>query len=287
MMDQGLFNQIVTERIMDYMPPIYEDHKPTIETVNKVNEVKTALMLLPDNRHPYTASPMVYLEDMYELFAQEEDLDETLRFIANIFMNHLRNPVNVPDADFDFKDYRNKVVMQIINTERNEELLENLPHRQVMNLSLIYRVVIRCNDEGINTILVNEAVMQEMGLDMRQLHSLALKNTKEIFEPEIYELSAKALMVSNKYQTFGAVSIMFEDLMEELSERLETSQMYVIPCSVHEFIAVPMQGTDLESLVAMLAEGNRDFTRQQDILSNAIYLYDAKDGKLSKAASYR
>ena len=80
---------------------------------------------------------------------------------------------------------------------------------------------------------------------------------------------------------------MFDDLMSELSERLKDERLYVVPCSIHEFIAVPFDGTDLESLVMMLAEGNHDFTKEQDILSNSIYLYDAKAGKLSKAASYQ
>lgn len=287
MMEQGLFNKVVADRIMEFMPPIYEDYIPTIETINKVNEVKTALMLLPEERNSYTPSPMVYLEDMYEIFKEDEDLDEVLRLIANIFMNHIRRPYEFDDIDFSFKDYKDKVVMQIINTERNTQLLENLPHRNIINMSVIYRVVMRCNEEGIDTILVNEAMMQELGVDMRQLHSLAVKNTKEIFEPEIYELSAKALMVSNKYQTFGATSLMFDDLMSELSERLKDERLYVVPCSIHEFIAVPFDGTDLESLVMMLAEGNHDFTKEQDILSNSIYLYDAKAGKLSKAASYQ
>ena len=286
MMEQGLFNKVVTERIMDFMPPIYEDYVPKTEKINKVNEVKTALMLLPDGCENYTATPMVYLEDMYEYFEQEEDLDDTLRFIANIFMNTLRDPYKTPGIDFDFKDYKNKVVMQIISTDRNVQLLENLPHRNVLNMSVIYRVIMRCNEEGIDSVLVNESIMKDMEIDMNQLHSLALKNTKEMFEPEIYELSAKALMVSNKYQMFGSASLLFNDLMDELSRRLHDDHLYVIPCSIHEFIAVPSDGTDLESLIAMLAESNEEFVREQDILSNSIYKYDSKTARMTKAATY-
>ena len=65
MMDQSLFNTVITERIMDYMPPIYEGYIPTIEKINKVNETKDALMLLPEDKNAMAPAPKVYLDDMY------------------------------------------------------------------------------------------------------------------------------------------------------------------------------------------------------------------------------
>ena len=287
MMDQQLFNNVVTERIMDFLPPIYAGYKPETKKVNKVNEAKTALMLLPEDKGLCSATPMVYLDDMYELFQEKEDLDDTMKSIANIFMNNIYSPTEQEAVSFDFKSLKNRVVMEIINSERNEELLSELPHREVINMAVIYRVIMRlCDDGGFDSIIVNDHVLEEMGVDRSEVHELAMRNTTDIFEPVIMELSPKALMITNNFQTFGSSAMIISEVMEAVSKRLGTERMYIIPCSIHEFITVQAEGTDLESLVAMLAEGNREFTRECDILSNCIYYYDLKEQKISKAASY-
>jgi len=286
MMDQQLFNDVVTERIMEFLPPLYASYKPETKKIHKVNEEKTALMLLPEDKSLCNATPMVYLEDMYEMFSEREDLDETMKSIANIFMNNICMPFEV-DNVFDFKKLKNRVVMELINTEMNEELLADLPHTDVINMSVIYRVIMRlCDDGGFDSIIVNDHVLEEMGVGRDEVHELALQNTTDIMEPVIMDLSPKALMITNNFQTFGASAMIIGEVMEIVGRRLGTDKMYIIPCSIHEFIAVQAEGTELESLVAMLAEGNREFTRECDILSNSIYLYDLKEQKISKAASY-
>lgn len=288
MMNQEVFNSVVTQRIMEFMPPIYGGYEPKVEKINKVNEVKTALMLLPEEKGACVASPMVYLEDMYAFFREDEDLDGILRFMASIFMNNIYRPMEESAAQLDFKKLKSRIVMQLISAERNEELLENLPHTDVIDMAVIYRAIMRfCDDGGFDSIIVNDQVLKEIEIDKKELHALALQNTKEFFEPTILELSPKALMVSNEFQTYGATAMILEDVMTEVGRRLDTDMMYIIPCSIHEFIAVYAEGTDIESLIAMLAEGNTQFTRECDILSNSIYLYNLKEQKISKAATYR
>lgn len=285
-MDQSLFSKVVKERIMDFMPPIYDDYTPKIEIVNKVNESKEALMLAPEDKGLCNALPMVYMDDMYEVFCENEDLEETLRIIANVFMNNIGRSFPGPEA-FHFEEMKDRVVMELINTERNQQLLETIPHLKVINMSVIYRIMMQSSEGGFDSILVNESIMEDMGLDRRELHRLALDNTKKLMQPMILDLSAKAFMVSNQYQMFGSAAILFEDVMVEVSERLGEKRFYVVPCSIHEFIAVPKEGTDLESLIDMLAEGNQMFTREKDVLSNAIYEYDTETKEIKKAASYR
>lgn len=282
-MNRQLFDRVIQERILDFMPPIYHEYTPTIQQIEKVNETKDALTLEPQDRKSNEPVPMIYLDDMYEVFREDEDLDELLRFIANIFMNNIYRTPPMADPTFDFSRVRDKVVLQLIDRRRNARLLETLPHTNICGMAAIYRIMMRLNDDGMDSVVINEGIMKDMGLDVDELHMLALENTAYVMEPEIITLDKGAYMVTNKYRIYGAANMMLDDIMNELAEKLDDDRFFIIPCSMHEFIAVPQRTSRLENLKQMLAEGNRDFTEDKDILSNEIYAYDRNTGKLQTA----
>lgn len=47
MMDYEVFREVVSERIKDFLPPIFSSYKVKINTVRKVNEEKEALIMMP------------------------------------------------------------------------------------------------------------------------------------------------------------------------------------------------------------------------------------------------
>lgn len=64
--------------------------------------------------------------------------------------------------EFNFDDFTNydvmkeKLSMQIVPTERNAEMLKNIPHKEIEDMSVVCRFVVG-NDEttGLGTVLVN------------------------------------------------------------------------------------------------------------------------------------
>ena len=82
MMDYEVFREVVSERIKDFLPPIFSSYKVKINTVRKVNEEKEALIMMPEKSGELTAMPNIYLDEMYEEFQKVEDLDVVLRLMA-------------------------------------------------------------------------------------------------------------------------------------------------------------------------------------------------------------
>ena len=88
-MDYEVFREVVSERIKDFLPPIFSSYKVKINTVRKVNEEKEALIMMPEKSGELTAMPNIYLDEMYEEFQKVEDLDVVLRLMAAMVISSL------------------------------------------------------------------------------------------------------------------------------------------------------------------------------------------------------
>ena len=86
MMDYELFKQLVPQRILDFMPPVFRSYEPTVRPVEKVNETKDSFYLMPPGKPANTAIPTLYLDELYEHFREHQDMDEILRRSADVFM---------------------------------------------------------------------------------------------------------------------------------------------------------------------------------------------------------
>lgn len=286
MMKYELFKQIVGDRIMEFMPPIFSGFSPEIKCVQKVNVKKDALVLRPAEWGESIALPIVYLDDMYDIFRIDEDMDELLRFVAGIFISYTGS-IGEEEFDIDFASKKDSIIVSLINTESNGELLKDIPHIDILNMSLIYRVIVRWVGDGFDSIIMNNSILESMELSGQELYDLALENSRRIFPPTVEKLKDDIYAVSNMGNMFGATSMIYEDFMKELGRTIGDENFYVLPSSIHQFFAISEKKADPEKLVMVLAEGNANVTKECDRLSNAVYSYSTGRGVLSKAASYR
>lgn len=89
-------------------------------------------------------------------------------------------------------------------------------------------------------------------------------------------------IISNNRGIDGAVSMLYENELHELAENLE-SDLYILPSSVHEVLAVSTELTEPEELAQMVAEVNMQKVALEERLSNQVYHYDKDLRKLTLA----
>ena len=143
MMNYEIFKEVVAEKIMSYMPDKYKDMEPRITPVSKVNMTLDGLNLSGGNTN---ISPTIYINDMYKKYEQSGDLNETLQ-AASELMVHAFEQIPEVKPQIDFSDAKDKIVFQLINTQQNEQLLSQVPHREFQDLSIIYKMVIKVEAE--------------------------------------------------------------------------------------------------------------------------------------------
>lgn len=161
----------------------------------------------------------------------------------------------------------------------------------------------------IQSTVVNNQLAKRLGFDEEQLYRLAEKNTRHLFPPVVRCMSdiilemcmkdnvpsevAEAMIgdippkqmmwvLSNSNGINGAVAMMYDDKLQQVSKALG-SDLYVLPSSVHEVIAVSTEMGNPEELAAMVAEINMGQVELAERLSNQVYHYDKDLRELSLA----
>lgn len=184
MMNYELFKEVVAEKFKDYMPVGYTNYKLDIHKVDKVNQTLDAMNLIPDGNEKLKTTPSIYLNNMYEHYKECEDLQEVLQEAAKTMDRVFKEaPEIAPKVDFD--NAKDNVVMALINTEQNKELLKNVPNREFQDLSIVYRWVVSVEAEGISSSIVNNDLAEKLGMSEEALYNAAVENTKRIFPPSV------------------------------------------------------------------------------------------------------
>lgn len=307
MMIYEIFKDVVTEKFMDFLPDEMQGrYELCVRKVTKVNTELDAISL-NDREETYSVSPTLYINDMYKEYCQSEDLDAVLDKAAFMMVSHMKKAKRI---NLDFDTARENIIFQLINTENNCELLKNVPHRQFNDLSFIYRWVVDTKGDELGSIIVTNELAENLQLTEEELYELASENTcrllpatitpmnevirklmasdgmpEEMIEamlPEIPEENG-LWVIGNKQGVNGAVSMLYDGLLANLADKLG-SDLYVLPSSIHETIAVSSNNFKPEELFTMVKENNETQVMPEDKLTDNVYFYDREARTLTATA---
>ena len=306
MMNYEIFKEVVAEKFKEYLPQEYQHMEVRLDSVNKVNKVFDSLTLV-DHSAERNVSPTLYLNDMYERYVDTEELQLVLQEAATSMAKAFENAPMVGSLDFD--SAKDNIVFQVINTLQNEEMLKDMPHREFQDLSIIYRWVVKLDESGINSTVIHNNLAEKLGMNEEQLFKAAVENTRRLLPPTIKsmndviremfvsdgmppemvdqmigEMPADKTMwiISNDRGINGAGSMLYEDNLHKLAMDLETD-LYLLPSSVHECIAVSVNMGDPYELAEMVSEINMGQVALEERLSNQVYHYDKDARRLTLA----
>lgn len=306
MMNYETFREVVAEKFMDYMPEQYQGMRLRVEPVNKVNKVLDGITLVGSGAGR-SVSPTLYINHMYEHYLETENLQEVLQSAARRMDMAFKEMPEVGDVNLE--SAKDNIVFQVINTLQNEDMLRDMPHREFQDLSIIYRWVVKVDENGIQSSAIRNNLAEQLGMNEEQLFKCAVENTRRIFPPTVKsmndviremfisdgmpaevadmmigEMPEDKMMwvISNDRGINGAGSMLYEDNLHKLAMKLETD-LYILPSSVHECIAVSTNVGDPYELAEMVSEINMGQVALEDRLSNQVYHYDKDARRLTLA----
>ena len=309
MMEYEIFKGVVGEKFKEFLPEKYQDAQVEIRPVDKVNRTLDGLSIR-GSEPGMNISPTIYVNHMYEDYVTTENLNATLERAAEGFMKAMeqKESINVNELT-NAECAKDKIVFQLINTEQNKEMLANMPHREFKDLSVIYRMVVKIDGEGIASTPIHHGLAETLGFTEEQLFKLAAENTKRLLPPVVKSMNdvmreifmkdgmppeiadmmlgemppeQQMYVISNNKGINGAVSMLYEDGLHDLAEKLG-SDLYIMPSSIHEVIAVSTDLGNPNELAAMVAEINMDQVALDERLSNQVYHYDKDLRKVTLA----
>ena len=298
------FKERIKDDIKDYMDEKYKDCEVVIRKVNKTNREVDGLNML-DIPGLKNATPTLYVNDLYEKYEKTGDYEEVARMAAETMEYGIKSfNSQIKEECLDTSKLKDKVFFSLINAEQNRELLNTVPHREFEDLAIVYRWNIGAASDGVYTNLVNNDLAEKEGLTENDLYNAASKNTKELFpvlvknmneviseiifgdselsgemEKEFKEVMMETqdersmYVITNESKLFGAASMLYEEPLHELAEKIG-SDLYILPSSIHEVIAVSADFGSPDELAEMVYEINMDQVDINDRLSNQVYCYD-------------
>ena len=304
MMNYEEFKQKVEEEFLNYMPEEYQDYEVLIHKTKKINCELDGLTL---RKPEMNAAPTVYINHMYEHYKEIGVFEIVLRDVANAITKALED---MPEMLKDTKclleklDKKN-IFFQLINTNQNKNYLDKVPHREYLDLSIVYKCkVADKTTEG--SAGINNDMARIMGLNEEQLFALAMENTKRMFPPVVNSMEdtmeeiksllseeekeeldeflteehSNLIVISNNRTMFGAASVLYEETLQQAAELLD-GNLFVIPSSIHEMIVLSAEENDMDYVAKMVLEINREHVNVSERLSNNIYFYSRSSNTLS------
>lgn len=306
-MDYEIFKEVVIDKFKDYLPDEFSDMKIETSEVRKVNRTLDAINIIGNSKGS-SVVPTIYINDMYDMYQKTNDIDKVLSKFGKEYSDRYNEKTGLDDL-VNTTDIKEHVIFQLVNTEQNKEMLANMPHREFKDLSIIYKVVLKMTDEGLYSTAVTNKYAEHEDITEPDLFKCAAKNTKELFPPviksmadvirEIFskdgmpteiaeamvgEISDDQMMyvITNDVGINGAVSMLYEDGLHDLAEHLG-SDLYILPSSIHEVIAVSADMGNPNELAEMFSEVNMSVVSIGDRLSNQVYYYDKDLRKVTLA----
>lgn len=307
MMEYSIFKDIVIEKLNEYLPEQYKDTGIDVREVNKVNKTLDGISFFSP-KPGINVSAMVFIDDMYEAYRKSGDLETVMKDAATNLLAQTET-MDRYVSNIDLDNSRDKIIFQLINTEQNRKLLDDIPHREFKDLSVIYRLVADIDENGIASSIIHNSLAERMGITEEEMFQLAAGNTKRLLPTSILKMediiksmllgegipderadlliedtpdNEQLYVITNEKRVNGAVNMLYEDGLHNLAEKLGTD-LYIIPSSVHEVIVVSADLGSPKMLAEMVAEINMTEVSLEDRLSNQIYHYDKDLRKISLA----
>lgn len=252
-------------------------------------------------------APVIGLAVPYQKYLDGSPLDELLEAAREAYGEVSTSAGIGRRMVADWQEARNRLFLKVVSTEMNRELLGILPHREVLDLSVVMYVKVDGPEmEETAYALVDDGLADMWGQDRDALYETATKNTMEegisftsisnavtnlLSEAEDGLLVGEYLatresplfVLTNRASVFGAVFMVLPQVMERIAEGMG-EDVYVIPSSVHEGLVLPVsKAGDLALLRQLVYDVNRMGVPLADRLSDHVYRYSRGKG-LSIAA---
>ncbi len=295
------FSEFAEEIKLQLEDILKQESKVAIHSITKNNGVILHGITITNGKR--NISPTIYLEEFYGEFLKGKKIPEIAGEIYGIY-EHDTYKENL-DLSF-FTDYENakeNIVYKLVNYEKNEALLKEVPHVKYLDLAVVFYCLVKSEELGNATILIRNNHLSLWKQNANAIYNVARTNTPKLLPADLRSMEEilEELMtvreeddadvlcnisetgmyvLSNKYRMYGASVIMYEHVLSSFAEQ-KKRDLIILPSSIHEVIIIPYDEThDKEHLKQMVTDVNRTQVDAQEVLSDQVYIYIRDEKKI-------
>ena len=245
--------------------------------------------------------PQIYLERFFEDYKRGKTMKEILQDVMTTYEEALKN-IN-PDSLSGIEDWeqvKGRLAFRLLSKERNKETLENYVYKEFLDLAAIVTFCTEIDEQGVKAIRVTHDLAELWNVSKEEILQAAEENTEALFpvrmEPILDTLcrvadisrddlpeevlaeedSPQIMVLTNYLGVNGATVLLYDSFLQQVYEKLG-GKFIILPCSIHEVIVMPSasapHAADSQKMVEQI---NRSAVKEEEILSDSVYLYDGE-----------
>lgn len=239
-------------------------------------------------KNSYGVSPVVYMDDLFEVLREGSSTDE----LAELANDAFERAIKTMTEDEETRDFMQMVGSKGFGDENlsgrlmSEEELGDRANEYISRKVVegLYLVVEACKDldDGsmLSAILPKGTFKEDEEEEKIQIVLDNLAKEARLTSPAI-GMDQPMYTLSNEGNVYGAACIFGTGVAEGLANDFR-SDYYILPASKHEVMIAPTFGEYLDEseMKALIAEANsrEDVVKPEDVLTNRLYKYE--NGKI-------
>lgn len=213
-------------------------------------------------------SPVVYVDKFVEEIARNSmTVIEAAQKVFDTYNKCKNEKLEIDVKKFIDKDYiLQHVEYQLVNAEKNKEMLKKIPGKKVIDLVAVYRIVVNSGEGITESYILDSKQLEMIGINIDELDKAAMKNTQKseflirTIDQVISEMMGmdeeltgviahepKMFVLTNKRKIYGANILLCKEELAGLADKIQ-DDFYILPSSIHELIAIPVKDVEVEPL---------------------------------------
>ena len=241
-------------------------------------------------------SPTIYLNAYYQKFIID-GMDVVAERIMELYEQSKTELSFDVSMLLNFDKVKHRIKMKLINYEKNKALLENTPHKRILDLAVVFMIVLETDDVcEFGTIRIHKGFLNAWDITEDSLYQIAKENMVNDFtttpldniinavleeDTELLEEKVYLYVLTTQSKIHGAIGMLQTGLLDAFMKKYETEKLIILPSSVHEVLLVPYEKIDTDiNLHEMVQEVNATQLTEDEFLSNNVYSYDGKELKI-------
>lgn len=299
------FKEILREGVANNI-----DAEVTVVTVPKNNGIKLDALSIKSKSS--NIAPLIYIAGYYDEYNNGRGIESIVDSIIMICKRESGISYEIISKFTDYSIMKDYIQTKLINKKSNLELLENVPHKDFLDLAIVCMVILPFDEEhGDGTVLVNRYHMERWGISEEEMFNVAIANSmeknpavirvmneiiKEMYienalevqeEDEICamidSMDSKLYVLTGTRKYNGAVVITYENVLRDFAKE-KNCNIFILPSSIHEGILVlEEEGMSAVELREMVKSVNQTQLAETEVLSNSVYYYDRETNKITIA----
>ena len=156
------------------------------------------------------------------------------------------------------------------NGEALEAFLDDVESSPLPDID--FEMSLKKQKDNIVAILINAEANKERLKSMTETLNDMMKESQDIVE----DIPETLFILSNETRQFGAISMLYPEVLKEFCEEKMIGGVFVIPSSIHEVLLMiaDKNKADVGYIKQMIKEVNNENVSEVERLSDSLYYYD-------------